>query len=1057
VTAKALDIDQVGVEGASILFELVSGAGSIVRQDSVSNAAGDISASYVVTLTSDDMPDAVISAHTKGGAIAEQATITITTQSVSLSMLASPNNFRVASGGRGTSTISIRAVNNQGVGVAGIPVAIERIDGSDMATLTPVTKTDNTGIATSTLTLEPVSQTETVTVRSYINVGLSKEAEGSKKGIGALRRRMTNLFRADKETESGIDSYKGGINSISSVVSDTISVTMTPLEGAIDSVYVWVSPRNMQLPPDSNGVAMVNAVAYDENHNGITNVQFNFRVRNLQAGHPAGVISQPMPTDSTGTASAVLRTNRQFAPFGWIIEVRAKPADERFYSDTLRVTELPRPGGTLSMIAVPEYVYADNGITVSQIQAQLLDQDNVPIPNDTIRFGKSGEGTITGRAVTDSTGTAKAYFYSATESTDSTLISARYVRGTLSLYASTKVKIFPNRTVSTVFISLPSGDRYTVSTTDSVRVYATAQYDSGEPAAEGTPITFHQNIGLFSPSIAVTNENGVAATWYKMGPVAGVDTLYATAGETQPGGPVSSLHLPVTIMPRRPSRFGGIAADPSTVFTNSTDPAMIVASVVDTFGNPVVPGYNIFFTTDRGTVTSTAPTQDWTDPESGSLFKGIVFASFTPGTQAGVAKVIASYNSVVRDSTNITIISGTPSSLSLTSDVREISVAETGGNSTAIITARVTDSNGNLVQDATRVYFLLEVYPRDTDPDGINPTLNQSDGTELTNPFRPGNAPWNPTAVPQPFDSSLTNAGLATVAVNAGTQIGLMQIRAWTWADSSQRWVFGAPRVQSVFSELKVIAGPPATIGVEVNELGVDGGSGVWNLEVNARVADAYNNPVKDGVAVEFSVQPTIAQIEVENVYTGNADLGGTITAGVAHTIMSYNSSQTNDSLTITARALSRNGSYVTGELPDFNLPIQEPNGLLYADPINYDFTSEGTTVATFSISVYLADGHTRPINDQNILFLTTRGRFYTSPAGGANSQDNNAFTGPANTRPGGDSDDPGWAQRYLRVLFTEIFPDPRVLEATCTVSAEIVGYEDAAVEPVTLNFVHSQ
>ncbi len=1059
ISAKAVDDQQVGVENAKVLFSVESGPGYIVPIDTATNVAGIQTAHYIVSLASQVSQTAQIKSEVIAAGVSDTENLSIVSKPVRLTMHASADSFRVAEGGMGTTQLTITVVNDANTGVSGIPVQIEAVQDPndetyvipDNAVLSPVSSTGIDGSVTSTLNVNPVDETIVVWVRAFVDVDAGVGKGTASKGIGALRERMTKFFKPGADRE--LDAIGGGADrEIASDTEKLVKITMIPLEGAIDSVYVWVTPPEITLTPDSNGVATIFATAFDDEQNGITDLQFHFSITDadsldwvdsLEAYIPdpewprqdLGVISQPQPTDTIGTATATIRTNRQFGE--WWINVNAGEGND--YRTKLMVNKSPSIGGTLRLTTDTPYIYADNGITKANITATLKDQNQSAIEGAIVRFSAIGSGNIQGSVVTDSFGVAVAQFSDGGE-IDTVQILATYtnISGTLNLNADTSVVILPNRQIGDLILQTPFGQRYNASIMDSAQVVCTVRYTTGEPAVPGTPVNFNSDnltqLAFFPPT-AVTDADGQAVSYMFPGSWAGVDTIFCSAG---PEGQVAqSLRLPITIEAKDPKFIANLMVENfdgvSPFYTNQQEAGVVHCVVVDTFLNPVRDNLQVTFTTNLGTVTPSASTGPGTHPQLGDI-NGYVRASFTPGTQAGLATVIAKCLQADSSWVSFTIHSGTPQSLILNTDRLAIAARGTGGQETAQVSATVRDPNGNSVQDQTWVYFLMDRYP-DSDMDG-RPKINDSNGGEPGNPYG------------EPYDSAMTNSGIAQISINAGVATGQLRLLAWAYENIDLRGTPECDSVLAIFTELAVVAGPPASIDIDVNEIGEDGGGAVWNVEVSARVADILNNPVKDSIVVAFEVSDDIATIGGEGApYTGNEDPGGDITPGVAHTIMSYNSAVTNDSIDIIATVLSEGGNLITGEYIDFNLPIQTAAGVLYADPRNWDFTWGDP--ALFHMTVFVYDGHDHCINDQLVRFITSRGQYYAQAIGGAPL--NEAITGPGNVGPP-DQNDCGWADRYLRITFDEAFPDPRILETTATAEVEIVGYPDATVEPVTLN-----
>ncbi|MDP8208496.1 MAG: fibronectin type III domain-containing protein [Candidatus Electryonea clarkiae] len=358
---------------------------------------------------------------------------------------------------------------------------------------------------------------------------------------------------------------------------------------------------------------------------------------------------------------------------------------------------------------------------------------------------------------------------------------------------------------------------------------------------------------------------------------------------------------------------------------------------------------------------------------------------------------------------------GKPASIILTSNKNEL---QAGGHH-ATITATLRDANDDLVENETQVFFLIDGFPEED-----RPLLNESDGLEPGNPYE------------GPFDSTQTNNGSCRVSITSGTSTGSVRLVAWTHVYPE---LVGTPDADSIityYNSLMIVGGMPTTMSIDVDEQGTDGGGDIWLLDVTALLHDENGNPARDSIAVQFTLDPPIAEI----------DFGWTEN-GIASTTLAYHSYVTNDSVTIEAMAYSDGDEPLTAVYHDFNLPMQEGAALLYCDPTNWNFATQ-PPVAYFDISVFVYDGHDHCINDQLVRFLTSRGLIWWSGGGQIR---NEAMTGPRDYPVGLDGDGPGWAHRYLRITFNDAFPDDREHESTAIASVDIIGYQDINVEPVTV------
>ena len=381
----------------------------------------------------------------------------------------------------------------------------------------------------------------------------------------------------------------------------------------------------------------------------------------------------------------------------------------------------------------------------------------------------------------------------------------------------------------------------------------------------------------------------------------------------------------------------------------------------------------------------------------------------TAGVTAGFATITATVSApygLISDDVRVQFIAGNPNSIELSAYPLTIQARGTGGRESSTLTAKVYDPNGNLVTANTIVYFQLIRQP--PEPEGCN--FNNHG----------------------PLDSAFTANGVATVTLNSGTSSGPVLVRAYTWRDPDTRLQL----VQVTNSNVQVVSGPPELMDIDVNNEGRDAGGGAWQIQVAVRISDHWRNPVADHIPVAFTVEPDIATIEP----------GWTEEGGLAVTWLTYNSSNTFDSLTIIAR-IELPDTTLTAQLP-YVLPLQRGELSLNVSPTNWMFErpppGEDGDPCLIRCWAVLTDGHGVLINNAPILFTANRASFWWSDAQGQLHE----FEPPD---PAVKNTEDGVATVYLRGVMDDFFLDVFTLEVTVTIGASVVGYEDVYARPETV------
>ena len=250
---------------------------------------------------------------------------------------------------------------------------------------------------------------------------------------------------------------------------------------------------------------------------------------------------------------------------------------------------------------------------------------------------------------------------------------------------------------------------------------------------------------------------------------------------------------------------------------------------------------------------------------------------------------------------------------------------------------------------------------------------------------------------------------------------------------------------------------PPSSIEIEVNSEGVDGMGATWILEVSALILDAERTPVSDGFFVNFSVD--LPDVQIEDALTGNTNMAGDSQEGVAFTQLIYHSRDTNQEVVITASL----PPFKITESLDFTLPIQEPQGLICSNLLNWNYPLQNQNpeyvenTAEFDIEVYVTDGHDHWINGQLVRFITNMGRFYSHRDPSTYNRWNVQYLADRELTGQGDIDDhegnplpnDGWADLWLVICLEEAFPEP-LDSSIANVGVELVGL-DITCEPIIL------
>lgn len=707
--------------------------------------------------------------------------------------------------------------------------------------------------------------------------------------------------------------------------------------------------------------------------------------------------------------------------------------------------------------ASPETIYADNGITYSEISVTVKNGENFAVPGQIVMF-KTSLGRILTSVPADSTGVAKSTFWDEGTTGVATIwaIVRNYsVENPDSLISgdttSVTVTIADVPPISSLVLEMPSSlNPQPLNVMQIITVRARAKNILGNDVPDNTLISFASSAGYFTDiegnpigdSIVVSTENGRATTTFNAGPIAGAGTITARISDQ-----MSSRDIIVS--PGRPANLNlksyvevnGELVEADTSSVDSPNYIWMQAVIKDAYNN-VVPSKPIKFGTNLGTFVNTV--QEIT---TNSDSDGMAQVRFTPGLQAGAATITAYANGdTLTDQLIFSIKSTKIHSIQFAQAGQiDLNVANTGGTESTILKVKLYDINGNLIDTPKNVYFRI-----------MNP--NPPDGANLNN---------------MPVSDSVlvvSNGGEAQISVNSGTESGILNIRAS--CTSEGRWI------KATKPNIVIHAGPPNRVVPFASgfNTGTNMGGGLWQIIAGANVYDIYNNPVDYGTSVWFYLPSDILNCQIgANAYVGNESVQGDSTAGVAYTTLMYSGIFTFENLKIRAVTGGINGIEVIGEA-FIVLPLNQPQLELEIIPGNLVYHGNTNTVpasATALLNLSLFDVQGSAIHNARISMTSTRGTFeYTVGTNedpmNSNSQatpwivitdwyDQNSANPDITPIPYNDVNDgqDGLAQGLIRFYAWEIpFGDPMTNTpgiTSVTVTARLLGTAASATSTTTL------
>ena len=497
--------------------------------------------------------------------------------------------------------------------------------------------------------------------------------------------------------------------------------------------------------------------------------------------------------------------------------------------------------GLLTLWADTDTLFADNGTSATLVRARLSNSANNPIAGAAVYFSTT-IGAITSPVLTDSlTGTAIATLTSTTDAGDAQIIA---VAGTAR--DTTRVTFIAPAAASRIEVSALSPQL--AAGTDSTQINAYVYDLNDRPIADNTVVFFNTTAGTLRQLSAHTRD-GVAVTMLRAAPTVTAATVSATTG----GGIVGTCTVQTV-----PGLAQAIllAAAEDTLFADNGSQTEIAATVIDGYGNAVVPGTAVAFTAQGGTITPTAIVGP----------NGQATAAFRAGLMTGPGAITATCNGA---SASVAVYLRATIAASMNFTVNPLQMAANGTDHADLL-AMVLDSAGRPVSDGTAVTFTSQLgilsgaasgkTSRDVST-GKRGTawITDYDRKQQTASALHGPLPGGGGHITTSVFTTNTVGGYAAATLISVPIIGTDTIRA------------AVPGVQES-RVVAYVAGSSSAIEVSPvsSELPADGRS---MTDIVCTIRDSYGNPVAAGLPVAFAA--SMGQVSPEASVTNSE---GTVT-----------------------------------------------------------------------------------------------------------------------------------------------------------------------------------
>ncbi|MBT7790143.1 MAG: hypothetical protein HN757_14780 [Calditrichaeota bacterium] len=794
---------------------------------------------------------------------------------------------------------------------------------------------------------------------------------------------------------------------------DQVPLTIRILEEEPQSFLLEATPNSFtNIHSESMLVSHILVIVKDRFNNGIPNLrvlmttdigaisqpELTDRDGRIQVQHilRPSVDAQGMQEDFTATISAML------SELGWIetVEINYSPEEMDL--------------GSLILATDRRFIWADGaGLSYSNLIATLTDAGGASLDYQEIIFTTSNQySVVQSPKMTDSLGRARTIFDDVGQPSvdergmpDSVIVTAKYLP--MGLESSVAIMIRERNPVTRIDLNAQAR-QLVASSGDSSIVRAQCYLGNGTPAQDGTEVFFYAEYGHFTQSVLrITGGSGGVETYYVAGNSVRTDTLVAFV--QTPLDTTYSNEALIDLIPGPPDHMR-IEASPEEIRVGG-ETVTIEAWVYDIHGNPVRQGTYVMFSSSLGSIGHSAVTD----------INGKVTVFLNPGMSAGVATITVSTdspNGPISVSTTVSFLSGYPRSMNISANPDRLQPRGSGGIEASSIDISLFDSFGNLF--STDHPVVVEIIDCPAPPAG--PTFGND----------------------EQIIEIISRDGIAQTVFNSGERILSAMIVAY--APSGED---GGDTVRA-HTFIQIAGGSPVGMNINVDENGYSAGGGAWEVDVAVNVWDESENPVADGITINFELEPDIGNIQP--AVTGNENRRGASEPGMAHSRFIYQSLQTFEETTITATIQDPDGDIVEEFV--FILPLQQGELMLNVDPANWMFNPENdrADIRTWAI---LRDGHGIQINNAPILFTSNRARFWWKDF--SNDRFIMFFPDPSRKLTGQvdrqNNEEPGTATVYLRAELGDIFLDPFSLEVQVRIEAVLEGYEDVVAQPRFVEF----
>jgi len=530
----------------------------------------------------------------------------------------------------------------------------------------------------------------------------------------------------------------------------------------------------------------------------IPHLQYQWPLGSLASGESGVIVFGGIVAENRFWPSETVITNTAV--------IDSSTVDPRRGNNTRRITTTIVPGVpvTMTLTAMPGSIPVDGN--TSLLRATIWDVYGNPIANGTPVTFKTSLGGFPAaqervRYTTDGA--------VAVNLTSGTVAGTAMITATVdSISATTQVVFTPLNPRRITLTADP--DEIVVGGATSI-IEAVVVDRLGNAVTDGTSVAFATTDGTIAPLVVPTVQ-GRASTVLTSGAAAVTATVSAFAGSA-----VGTTT--VRFVPGEPRVT--ITADPTDLTVGNNSAITVIAT--DEFGNPVLDGTVVTFTTSFGYFTDTMISTTFGNTLGGVA--DVLLTSRVVGT-AIVRGAVGADSAAVA----VTFSAGEPHSIEIISVEPGVIPGCVG---TALATVVVKDRYGNFVTDGTVVVF-------DVTPQGDV----------------------------EPIDGGRTTNGVAQAIISAGTVPGPATV--WAWPERYRT---------SVVDQYGItfLVGPPDYIEASVEPPRLMAGGS--RATVRVRVFDCGGYPVTDGTLVTFTIASGQGSLAPQSTTTASGWAYSTLTS----------------------------------------------------------------------------------------------------------------------------------------------------------------------------------